>query len=83
MFYADHAGVSMEVGAKKWNPSFYVVNKDLKTTKRVSIDIITQEVVPQNIFVEVTKDNVDWARKIAKAQGVSTALQYLESTQYK
>ena len=83
MFYADHAGVSMKVGAKKWNPSFYVVNKDLKTTKRVSIDIITQEVVPQNMFVEVTKDNVDWARKIEKAQGVSMALKYLESTQYK
>lgn len=82
MIYADHNGVTLDPAAQKWNPGFHVVNKDLLTT-RISLDIILQEVVPQNIFVEITKANVDYARKIAKTQGVSTALKYLESTQYK
>ena len=82
MIYADHNGVTLDPAAQKWNPGFHVINKDLLTT-RISLDIILQEVVPQNVFVEVTKANVDYARKIAKTQGISTALKYLESTQYK
>ena len=82
MIYAVHDGVTLDPAATKWNPSFYVIKKDLKTA-RISIDLILQEVVLQNISVEVTKDSVESARKIAKTQGISTALKYLESTQYK
>ena len=79
MFYADHCGIEIKHGAPKWNPSFWIIKKDL-ISKRVSLDIITQEVVPQNVFVEVTKINVDTARKVAKKRGNKLALQYLEDT---
>ena len=77
MFYADHGGVTMEQGATKWNPTFYVVSKDL-LSPRVSLDIITQEVIPQNVFVEITKEDLDKARRIAKTSGTASALKYLE-----
>ena len=79
MFYADHGGVEIKPGAPKWNPSFWIIKKDL-ISKRVSLDIITQEVAPHNLFVEVTKVNVDNARKVAKKRGYELALQYLEDT---
>ena len=79
MFYADHGGVEIKPGAPKWNPNFWIIKKDL-ISKRVSLDIITQEVVPQNVFVEVTKVNVDTARKLAKKRGYELALQYLADT---
>ncbi|MBQ9486908.1 MAG: hypothetical protein IJU91_03775, partial [Selenomonadaceae bacterium] len=77
MFYADHGGVTMEQGATKWNPTFYVVSKDL-FSPRVSLDIITQEVIPQNVFVEITKEDLAKARRIAKTSGTAAALKYLE-----
>ncbi len=77
MFYADHNGVEIGPGAPNWNPSFYVVNEDL-LTPRVSLDIMLQEIVPQNLFVEITKADVDEARRIAKTRGKAAAFNYLE-----
>ena len=79
LIYADHAGVTMEAGAPKWNPSFYVVNENL-LTPRVSLDIVLEEIVPQNVFVEISKANVETARRIAKVHGISKALQFLEDS---
>lgn len=79
IFYANHNGVVIKPDAPKWNPSFYIVNKDL-ITWRISLDIMLQEVVPQNVFVEVTKENVDKAREMAKTKGTAAALKYLEQS---
>ena len=76
MFYADHSGVVIAPDAPKWNPSFYVVNEDL-LTPRISLDIMLQEIVPQNLFVEITKADVDEARKIAKTSGKAARLKFL------
>lgn len=75
---ADHAGVTMEIGAQKWNPTFWVVNKDLFFS-RVSLDIVLQEVIPQNVFIEINKDDVEKARQISKIEDTETALNYLET----
>ena len=78
IFYADHAGVTMQAGAQKWNPAFWIVRKDL-ISKRVSLDIMLQEVIPQNVFKEITKSDVDQARRISKHGDTTKALKYLES----
>ena len=79
IFYANHNGVVIKPDAPKYNPSFYIVNKDL-ITWRISLDIMLQEVVPQNIFVEVTKEDVDKAREMSKTSGTAAALKYLEQS---
>ena len=78
LMYADHGGVTIAPGAPKWRPTFYVVKKDLKSS-RVNADFVFQEIVPRNVFAEVTKDSVLVARKIDKVGGTEAALQYLES----
>ena len=79
IFYANNNGVVIKPDAPKYNPTFYIVNKDL-TTWRISLDIMLQEVVPQNVFVEVTKEEVDKAREMAKTSGTAAALKYLEQS---
>ena len=78
IFYANHNGVVIKPDAPKYNPTFYIVNKDL-ITWRISLDIMFQEVIPQNFFVEVTKEDIDKARRIAKISGAA-ALKYLEQS---
>lgn len=59
-------------------PEALIVAEDL-STPRVSWDIIEKDVIPQNVFVEIKKDDVEIARRIAKTNGISAAFDYLES----
>lgn len=59
-------------------PEALIVAEDL-STPRVSWDIIEKDVIPQNLFVEIKKDDVEIARRIAKTNGISAAFDYLES----
>lgn len=79
---ADHKGVTLEPGAPKWNPTFWIVRKELKM-KRISLDIVLQEIIGKNNFVEVTTNSVETARKFSKTREISAALKYLELTQFK
>ena len=81
IFYANHNGVVIKPDAPKYNPTFYIVNKDL-ITWRISLDIMLQEVVPQNVFVEVTKEDIDKARDIVKTSDTVAALKYLEQHKF-
>lgn len=85
MFYSNYDYVSLEPDAKKYNPEFFVISTELSKDKklltpRVSRDIMRQEVIPQNVFVEITKEDLAKANQIAKKNGAEAALKYLEST---
>ena len=77
-FYVNLEFVRLDGSTPNWKPEARIIAEDL-STPRVSWDIVEREVIPQNVFVEIKKDDVEIARRIAKTNGIDSAFDYLNS----